>query len=278
MGHTWGCRDARSRPPTRPGQIQSQRLTHSSTRVTPASRQRLPSAHARTLVSTQLPAVAPAPRMVHRGRAAPHPQPPRTPGALSGQQGQGSHSGRREAQGPIAMWVLRLADGPLEGAHTVGSSLGKHGPAQGHPGCWLEDGAWRRGLGSAGSVWRGHRGSPGDPRAGGVPAVPRAPAQVVGTAQPTDVLRPCPLPVHPHAWPGAGGPRTGQDLAVGPPPYPSPPSSGSSLPTPRVRAPGPFVPDASSGCPPLRGACLPPQEGSPASMWPQRGRAQPGPV
>ena len=189
--------------------------------------------------------------------------------------------------------------GPLEaapqteGTHTVGSSRGKQSSAR-PPGPLV---GGRRLAGASGLgrfCLEGPLGLNGRPQGRRGPScTPNSSTSGGDRAQPTGILQPFPLPVHPHDRPRAGGPHTGQALAVGsqpsPPPTSPPPGSGSSLPAPRVRGlrplcpltvPGgaPFVPDASSGCPPLRGACLPLQEGSPVSEWPQSGRAQPCPV
>lgn len=151
------------------------------------------------------------------------------------------------------MWALHLADSALEAAPRdrrcphCGLVSGKHGPAQGHPGPWSEDGAWRRGLGSAASVWRGHRGLLGGPRAGGDPAVPRTPAQVVGTEpSPRASYRPSPCQSVPRPSPGLVAPARGRPQPVGSQPSPPaihpPPALGSSLPTPRVKPPAPSSP------------------------------------
>lgn len=118
--------------------------------------------------------------------------------------------------------------------------------SQGHPGPWSEDGAWQRGLGSATSVWRGHWGSLGGPRAGGDPAVPRTPAQVVGT-EPSHG-RPAGLPLASLSPGPAQGwwPLHGAGLGQWAPSHPPTARLGLLPAHTQGETPGPFVPSPCS--------------------------------
>lgn len=188
------------------------------------------------VVSAQLSAAAPAPPWC-AGATLPSPRlAHQVPSRDSrGHRRQGGH---REAQGPVAVWALRLADG----AHTVHLSRGS--TVQPRPPGPLV-GGWRlaEGSGLGHFCLEGPLGLTGRPQGRRGPScTPNSGTGGGNRAQPTGVLQAFPLPVCPQARPRAGGPCMGQASASGLPAIPPPPASGSSLPTPRVKPPAPSSP------------------------------------
>ena len=159
------------------------------------------------------------------------------------------------------MWVLRLADSllgscPPDGrcphCALVSGETVQHRP----PGPLVGGQRLAGGSGLGRFCLEGPLGLNGQPQGRRGPGcTPNSSTCGGDRAQPTGVLQPFPLPVHPHDRPRAGGPNTGQASAVGsqpsPPPTPPPPGSGFSLPAPRVRASVPFVPSPCRAVPPL---------------------------